>query len=242
VKSENDAIVDYMYNYYKTGRNDSEIISKTEFFTRKPFFFWKDSFGDYMTFLNQDFGAMAECGKPVIYLYPEKTTKISVMVGADITKSEPTYGNGWTVTANPNGKLVWNGKTFNSLYWEGEGNGIYPEIKSGFVVPTAQIAQTLESQLTQLGLNEREKADFMAFWLPKMPKTPYTRLTWFGTREMDKMAPLSVSPKPDTTIRIFLDYAGLSKKIDLKAQQLTKVERVGFTLVEWGGLLRGNLK
>ena len=242
VKSENDAILDYVYTFYKVGRAESEIISKTEFFAAKPFFAWKDPFGDYMIFLNQKYAALAECGKPVVYLYPEKPMQVSVEVGAEITKSEPLYSKGWKVLADPSGKLVWNGKTFDSLYWEGLGNGIYPEINSGFVVAKENIQSTLTDHLTKLGLNENEKRDFMEFWLPKMPETPFVRLTWFGTREMDNLAPLKITPKPDTSIRIFLDYEGLNSKIDLRSQRLSSIPRNGFTLVEWGGLLRGNLK
>lgn len=242
VKSENDAIVDYVYTFYKVGRADGEIVSKTEFFATKPFFVWKDPFGDYMIFLNQKYTALAECGKPVIYLYPEKPTKVSVEVGAEITKSEPLYSKGWNVLASPSGKLVWNGKTFDSLYWEGLGNGPYPEVKSGFVVTKENVKSTLANHLTKLGLNDKERSDFLEFWLTKMPETPFVRLTWFGTREMDILAPLKVTPKPDTSIRIFLDYEGLNQKIDLKEQKLSSIPRNGFTLVEWGGLLRGNLK
>jgi hypothetical protein len=241
LKNANDAIMNSAYSFYKTGREDT-AISEADFFAKKPVFFWKDPFGDYITFLNDTYSPMAECGKPVIYLYPEKSTQVSIEVGAKITKSEPIYSKGWDVLANPSGKLVWNGKTFDSLYWEGQGSGIYPEIKSGFVVEKKNIKSTLADHLTKLGLNEKEKTDFMAFWLPKMPDTPYVRFTWFGTREMDNLAPLKVTPKPDTIIRIFLDYEGLDQKIDLKEQKLNSVPRNGFTLIEWGGLLRGNLK
>lgn len=241
VKNENDAIVDYVYNFYKTGREDS-AISKADFYAKKAFFAWKDPFGDYMIFLDQTYTALAECGKPVVYLYPKKTTQVKVEVGASITKSEPAYNSGWNVLAYPSGKLTLNGKIYNSLFWEGLGNGIYPEVKSGFVVANSNIESTLIDHLTKLGLNEKEKNDFLEFWLPKMPKTPYVRLTWFGTRQMDILAPLKVTPKPDTSIRIFLDYEGLANVINIKPQKLTAIPRKGFTLVEWGGLLRGNLK
>lgn len=241
IKDINDPLVDFIYNFYKTGR-EASAISKEAFFAKKPFFLWKDSFGDYLTFLSQDYAAMAECGKPVVYLYPEKPTQVSVEVGANITKSDPIYSKGWNVLAYPSGKLVLSGKTYNSLFWEGQGNGLYPDIKTGFVAASANIKTTLIDHLTRLGLNEKERTDFLDFWLPKMPQTPYIRLTWFGTREMDVLAPLKVSPKPDTSIRIFLDYQGLQKAIDIKPQSLTGVMRKGFTLVEWGGLLRGNLK
>lgn len=241
IKNENDSIVDYVYNFYKTGR-EGGAISKTEFYAKKPFFVWKDPFGDYMIFLNQEYAPLAECGKPVVYLYPQKTTQVKVEVGANITKSDPAYGAGWSVLAFPSGKLVLGDKTYNSLFWEGQGNGAYPEVKSGFIVAKENIESTLIDHLTRLGLNDKEKADFLEFWLPKMPETPYVRLTWFGTREMDILAPLKVEPKPDTSIRIFLDYEGIVSPINIETQQLSALPRKGFTLVEWGGLLRGDLK
>lgn len=240
-KNASDAIMNAAYIFYKTGREDS-AISATEFFAKKPIFFWKDSFGDYITFLKDDYAPLAECGKPVIYLYPSTLTKVSVSVGANITKSDPAYINGWTVMADPSGKLTLGGKTYDSLFWEGQGNGVYPEVNSGFVVAKENIKATLIDHLTRLGLNKKERNDFLAFWLPKMPSTPFVRLTWFGTREMDALAPLKVTPKPDTSIRIFLDYEGLQKATLLKPQKLSAPVRKGFTLVEWGGLLRGNLK
>jgi hypothetical protein len=77
----------------------------------------------------------------------------------------------------------------------------------------------------------------MEFWQPRLPKTPYVRLTWLNTEDMNKLAPLSVNPRPDTSIRIFLEFQGLEKPISLKTQKLTAPNREGFTLIEWGGLL-----
>jgi len=165
----------------------------------------------------------------VIYLYPEQPTHVSVKVGADVTVSEPEYGNGWNVLAEPTGK--------QTLFWEGTGFGMYPAVNTGFVVAQENLEATLWKHLQQLGLNERESIDFMEFWLPHMPTTPYVRLTWFGTKEMDELAPLYVRPRPDTVIRIFLDFEGLQKPVTMQPQTLSSIPRKGFTLVEWGGLL-----
>lgn len=93
--------------------------------------------------------------------------------------------------------------------------------------------------MKEMGLSDKEIADFKEFWLPKMPATPYVRLSWLLTPEMDTLAPLAVSPKPDSSIRVFLDFEGLNSKIDIAPQVLPHYERKGFTLVEWGGLLKG---
>lgn len=230
------------YYYYdsKTGESNQIPISIDEYNAKHSVVVYKDSFGRYDVFVNQSFGTGAECGKPVIYLYPTKTIDVSVQVGANITKSEPKYNNGWNVTAKPTGELLntTDGTKYNSLFWEGLGNGQYPEVNSGFVVAQADVQKTIWEQTHKLGLNDREAQDFMDFWMAKMPSTPYVRLTWFGTRQMDELAPLQVNPKPDTSIRLFLDFAGLEKPITIPAQVLSAPARKGFTLVEWGGLLR----
>ncbi len=187
--------------------------------------------------MNQKFAPLAECGKLVVYLYPERPTQVSVKVDADITKSEPLYNNGWNVFAQPSGQLSLSGKIYNSLFWEDQGKS-YPDINAGFVVKSEKIKETLIDHLTKLGLNKNEIDDFLEFWLPRMPKTPYVRLTWFGTRQMDQIAPLTINPKPQTIIRVFLDFEGLDHVITISPQKLLAPERKGFTAVEWGGLLR----
>ena len=46
--------------------------------------------------------------KPVIYLYPEQETTVSVSLdyAGTLTATYPAYENGWTVTAEPDGTLV----------------------------------------------------------------------------------------------------------------------------------------
>lgn len=199
---------------------------------------WTDDYGTTIMYNNQAYEPLAECGKPVIYLYPEKTTTVSVKVGASVTKSEPTYNSGWTAIAEPTGKLIVGGKVFDSLFWEGVGKGEYPNITSGTVVANGDIKSTVTSQLSYIGLNTKETADFLEFWMPKMPTTPYVRLSWLQNRDMNILAPLTISPTPNSMIRVFLDFEGLDHSISLPAQKLVPMARNGFTVVEWGGLLK----
>ena len=195
IKDKESELVKKLYENYKIGRDYPEadpIVSLEEFANQKNHFLWKDGLGDWQIFVNQEFAPMAECGKPVIYLYPEKKTEVKVTVGAKISKSEPEYPkNGWQVTAYPEGKLIFQGKEYESLFWEGLGEGVYPDLRNeGTMVRQTEMVEILNKQLKQLGLNEKEARDFMEFWQVRLPKTPWVRLTWFGTREMDRLAPL----------------------------------------------------
>ena len=57
-------------------------------------------------------GAAEERGvpaaKPVLYLYPEEETEVTVTLDFDgtLTSTYPDYGDGWTVTARPGGTLT----------------------------------------------------------------------------------------------------------------------------------------
>ncbi len=224
------------YNPY-----DAPKVSYNIFVQSKPVFFWIDSFGRIIKFQNFQFIPQAECGKPVIYLYPEKTTEVSVKLApkGGFTKSEPAYNNGWLVKATPKGVLteISSGNVYPYLFWEGRG-GIYTTPKKGFVVEAKNVHSFLVEKLTKLGLNAQEQKDFMEFWEPRMTGSPYFFVTFLGNREMDEIAPLTISPKPDTVIRILMDFKPLRKPINVEGFDIRTPARNGFTVVEWGGVLQ----
>jgi len=186
----------------------------------------------------------AGCGKPVVYLYPTSPTLVDVKVGANVVVSEPTYNatSGWqNVLAQPSGQLLYQGKSYDSLFWEGYGYGAYPDITVGTVVKSSNAVHTIKQQLKAQGFTAKETADFLEYWQPKLPDSPYVRLTWLTTAQMNQLAPLTISPRPQTVIRTFLDFEGLERPISLTPQTFRTPVRAGFTATEWGGLLRGNL-
>ncbi len=71
-----------------------------------------------------------------------------------------------------------------------------------------------------------------------MQGSPYYFVTFLGTSEMNKIAPLTISPKPDTVIRILMDFSPLAKPIKVDGYNIKTPARNGFTVVEWGGVLR----
>lgn len=182
----------------------------------------------------------AEMGKPVIYLYPQETTQVSVNVVPTngISVSEPAIGRGWNVIANPSGQLfnLADSKSYPYLFWEGFAANFRTPTE-GFVVAKADVKKLFEEKLAILGMNAKETADFEEYWLPKLSEKPYYFITFIPQVEFEKYAPLTVSPKPDSVIRVFFDYKGLDKKTSVVEQKLTRVTRSGFSVVEWGGRL-----
>jgi len=127
------------------------------------------------------------------------------------------------------------GSKYGSLFWEGTGVG-YKTPETGFVVARENIPNFLYKTLPKYGLNETEIAEFMEFWVPELNKSKFYRLS-FLTDEFDKAAPLNVIPKPNTIIRLFMDVKPLSAPMEIDTPIIHTPQRLGFTLVEWGGLL-----
>ena len=174
--------------------------------------------------------------KPVIYLYPEKETEISVTLdySGKITTTYPKYQNGWHVTASPDGKLTdADGKEYNYLYWEGIPNTQY-DFSEGFCISGEDTATFLEDALSKIGLNRREANEFIVYWLPLMESNPYNLIS-FQEKAYTDAAKLNITPTPDTLIRVFMAWKPLEEPITIKSQDLTAPERNGFTVIEWGG-------
>ncbi|MBN2585229.1 hypothetical protein JXA59_01080 [Patescibacteria group bacterium] len=177
--------------------------------------------------------------KPVIYLYPESAINVSVNVKptTGLSYTEPTIGvNGWNVTATPDG-TIWSldGKTWPYLFWEGNPWSI-PIPKEGFVVAQTNLDGFFDEKLSLLGLATKEISDFKEYWLPIMQDKPYYFITFISQSVFDAYAPLTVNPAPDTVIRVFFHHQGLDRLVPVTEQVLTPApERIGFTLVEWGG-------
>lgn len=174
--------------------------------------------------------------KPVDYLYPETEMEVTVKLDYDgeLTCTYPAYDDGWTVTARPDGTLTdASGQTYNYLYWEGVDTIEY-DFSQGFCVPGADTAAFLEDALAQLGLNRREANEFIVYWLPRMEQNPYNLIS-FQTDAYTDHAVLTVTPEPDSLLRVFMAWKPLESPVELPAQDLPAFRRTGFTVVEWGG-------
>lgn len=177
--------------------------------------------------------------KPVIYLYPETTQDINVKVHfeGDLTHTYPKYNpsTGWNITANSDGMLTEHssGKEFSYLFWEGQSSFQYT-LDKGFVVEGENVADFLDEKLALMGLNRREATDFVSYWLPELEKNKFN-LIHFSTEEYTQNAALEITPAPETLIRVFMVYKPLENAIDIPVQELKKMSRKGYTVIEWGG-------
>ena len=108
-------------------------------------------------------------------------------------------------------------------------------MNEGFCIKGKDIIKFLEEKLEILGLNERETEEFIIYWLPKMENNNYNYIRFETIEEQNQAMPLNINPKPDSLIRIMMDWKGLDNKIEVKEQVLQSPKREGYTVVEWGG-------
>ena len=213
------------YNYY------SLKVPKGQYFTK--------SFDiEYNVINNINCGQYYYDKKPMIYLYPEEDINVNIKLGNPdkLTVSYPKYNDGWNVLAKKNGTLISGSREYYGLYWEGV-KKTKLDMSKGFVIKGEDTASFLEEKLAILGLNERETNEFIVYWLPKMEKNKYNFIRFSTREEIDNYMPIYFTPRPETFIRINMEFKPLSDILMIEEQILEKEYRKGFTVVEWGGTM-----
>ncbi|MBC7864173.1 MAG: hypothetical protein IAF38_14445, partial [Bacteroidia bacterium] len=115
---------------------------------------------------------METADKPVIYVYPKEKTEVSIKLDltGKLNFTYPEYKIGWNFTADSTGTISINDKKYNYLFWEG--NIAFNEndrnAKKGFLVKKENLISFFEEKLSAMGLNSKEQADFITYWVPRM--------------------------------------------------------------------------
>lgn len=259
-EDENHELLKWMYNYAylwqlddagcldknrklkskEIGCSHIEFLSYEKYVETMPLFFWKDPFWRYVMFLSWNTSMPSACwAKPVIYLYPKNKTNISITLDWDkkILTSIPTYTNSWEVISDPESNIYdkksW--KIYPYLFWEDLIS--YKTPSKWFVVKKENIDTFLDDKLSYIWLNNKERADFKEYWLPKMKESSYYFITFLQTDYLNTIVPITIKPKPNNILRIFMDFEWLDKYKKVEELKLEQFNRKGFSVVEWGGKL-----
>lgn len=185
---------------------------------------------------------LSQAAKPIIYLYPEEETEVSVRLAHPerLTTSYPAYGDGWNVTARLGGMLSdpQTGRSLYALYYE----SVLPDAErpnEGFVVAKEDVVPFLEDALARIGLTEREAEEMIVYWLPEMSESKWCYIRFSLTEDEQETDELIVTPTPDHLIRVRMEWKGLDEPMSgVSEQRLSSVDRSsldGFVVVEWGG-------
>jgi hypothetical protein len=180
---------------------------------------------------------MIPTGKPVIYLYPERPTDVTVTLdyNGKLRSTYPKYDNGWNVTAHPDGTIInhADGEEYSYLFWDGDSPMKF-DFSTGFVVKGSDSAEFLREKLSYMGLTPKEYNEFIVYWMPMMEKNNYNLVSFQGKTYTDN-AVLHITPEPDSVLRVFMAFKSLPYPVYVTPQKLIPFERKGFAVVEWGG-------
>ena len=182
--------------------------------------------------------AMGGRAKPVLYLYPTTTTTVKVRFAHPeyLTTTYPKYDKEWVVTAKPNGDLLDNNnKYYYALYWD---EVRYHEVSfnEGFYVTKENAINFLEEKMSLIGLNDKEKNEFIMYWLPILENNKQSLVYFELTEERELNNKLIIEPTPNSLLRVNIHIKKVDKKVNIKEQKLESFKRVGFTAIEWGGM------
>jgi len=178
--------------------------------------------------------------KPVIYLYPQKKERVNIKLdlAGKLIADYPDYDEvkGWDVNAYPDGHLVnlADNKEYSYLFWEADGYGSNYDMGKGFVVKGSETKTFLQNILAKIGLTPKEYNEFIVYWYPKMEDNPYN-IIHFADTEYASKAKLTVTPRPDSVLRVFMVFKPSATELEVIPQTFTPFERKGFVVVEWGG-------
>lgn len=176
--------------------------------------------------------------KPIIYFYPEEEMDLSVTFVNEemLTTTYPKYDGGWDIHIKEDGTFTVPGsdREYYGLYYESIPN-YECTFETGFYVTGENAASFLEEKMDYMGFNNRETDEFIMYWLPILERNEQSLVYFEETLERNEESPLIFSTAPDTLIRTCIHIKKVDAPIDMVPQELTHVERSGFTVTEWGG-------
>lgn len=180
--------------------------------------------------------------KPVIYGYSDSSFPFRLIVQPKeaFLFTYPAHGEGWEGEVKKN-QIVMNGLSYPYLFWEAKqaaSEFSIPQLSE--VVQQEDLLNCIESRLTQAGLNQQEKTDFITYWLPRLLAYPKVQIEWYQNEQCDQFGSWELTSDGCTVNRLFIViHTTIPEGImPVKhAQFLQPMKRNGNYFVEWGGTL-----
>lgn len=182
--------------------------------------------------------AEAQMEKPNIYLYPETTVELDVSIdfplGGFVTTSIPEYGSGWHVTVEPDGTI--DGE-YGHLFYESQNPDVF-QYKNGWTVTNSALEKFFRENLVLYGFEGKEIEDFIEWWIPRLDGGCYDIYPQTAS-EIDLVAKLEISIIPDSLQRLSYAVRQTDSCFDhLSIPEIKPFERSGFSVLEWGVILK----
>lgn len=179
------------------------------------------------------------CEACPLYLYTETPTNVSIKIkNAQVVWSDVPYTDAFYVTAHPDGTLLtMGGDKKRSIAYDYKTMQV-PAPRFGIVVAYDKLNSALTTYAQNLGLNGQETADFVTFWMQRLPSRPYYFISHYDQADVVKKLQLEIMPKPDTLLQTIMYF----KPLDVPQPALPPIfpevpERKGFVAVDFSGFI-----
>ncbi len=199
----------------------------------------------------------AEMCKPAVYIYDKNFRKNSLNLSFEkssyFTKIIPEFSskNTWDFVWK-NWKVKVENKIYDYLYYAIK-VGNYRHNLDWWIVYWANIEKFFNDKLEKINFNEKEKKDFLKYWLSKYDKNKYYFVSFKYKEDLEKLVKLNFEIKPKKEFRVLLDsyeldYLPKSKKQFLYSKVWDKFDKFlikkfnretsDFEVFEWGWVLQ----
>jgi hypothetical protein len=182
---------------------------------------------------------MIEVDKPVIYLQSPYKVDFSIRVNPSnaFTFTYPVYVDSWKGTLDTSGQMTINGKEYPYLFWDSKQEFIPGKHTNGYRISRQEVISFLEGQLSNAGLNYREKTDFITYWGPRLMKYEHVFLQFYLQEACDQFATIQCDPAPTAINRLYIGFSEWNVQFEkyIHPIEIPAFKRDGFNILEWGG-------
>ncbi len=176
--------------------------------------------------------------KPNIYLYPVVDMDIAVTLGfplgGSVIESIPEYGNGWNVHVSTTGII---NDTYEFLFYEAINPDVW-QMKQGWCIAQDDLEGFFQTNMQTWNFNQNEINDFIEYWIPRLTEFDYYVIYPQEKHLIEQVIEMDIVPAPDNLNRLFYLIAGSDEIQTIKIPTMTAFGRDGFTVVEWGVVLK----
>ncbi len=185
--------------------------------------------------------------KPVIYAYSDRLVNFDLLLKPKgkllFTYPEPEASR-WEMTVEGSMLTDNKGNRFPYLFWEASHQPDFAfehqEGKlAGKILAREAVLPYLDSVLTYMNFNAREKTDFITYWGPRLAENNYSLVQFVVQDQCQRFGEYEINPQPEHFNRFYIIYSAFDRYpgfLQLLPQELRPFERGGFELFEWGGV------
>lgn len=129
-----------------------------------------------------------------------------------------------------------NENTYGYLFYESKTQTYFFQKETAWLIQADTRKEQYEKILGEYSFNEQEIADFVEFWVEKLPKDRDYLMYPQGTDIVNRAMPVTINPEPDSIERLWFAFETYHGQ-NYEEAQAEQIVRDKYAVVEWGGVI-----